>query len=325
MTSRRQVLFAVPALAATGFAGSAAGQSGYPQRVVKIVVGNAPGGNDDTISRFIAERLTKEFGQTVIVENRAGGSTTIAGLAVATSPPDGHTLLCLIGTGIVQTVLREKPPYKLNSFAPIVGVGGFPLGLAVSATATPKITNLQELTAAARAGDGITYASGGAGTMAHLSAVRFLKAIRGKGVNVSYKNNPEGLNALIGGFTQMMFGSAQEVAALRGDDKLRVLAVTSEQRLPNLPDVPTMRELGFPAINPTLWYGYVAPAGTPPAIVSKLADAITRAVRDPAFQSRFKPLSFVEDIKTGEALTTFINAEAARWKEVITENKIRVE
>ena len=325
MTSRRQVLFAIPSLAATGFAGGAAGQSGYPQRVVKIVVGNAPGGNDDTISRFIAERLTKEFGQTVIVENRAGGSTTIAGLAVATSPPDGHTLLCLIGTGIVQTVLREKPPYKLNSFVPIVGVGGFPLGLAVSATATPKITNLQELIAVARAGDGITYASGGAGTMAHLSAVRFLKAIQGKGVNVSYKNNPEGLNALIGGFTQMMFGSAQEVAALRGEDKLRVLAVTSEQRLPNLPDVPTMRELGFPAINPTLWYGYVAPAGTPPAIVSKLADAITRAVRDPAFQSRFKPLSFVEDIKTGEALTAFINAEAARWKEVITENKIRVE
>ena len=124
----------------------------------------------------------------------------------------------------------------------------------------------------------------------------------GKGVNISYRNNPEGLNSLIGGFTQLMFGSAQEVAALRGEDKLRALAVTSEQRLPNLPDVPTMRELGFPTINPTLWYGYVAPVGTPPAIVSKLADAITRAVRAPAFQNRFKPLSFVEDIKTGEKL-----------------------
>ena len=325
MTSRRQVLLAISALAATGFAPGIGAQSGYPQRLVKIVVGNAPGGNDDTISRFVADKLAKEFGQPVIVENRVGASTSIAGAAVAASPPDGHTLLCLIGTGIVQTVLREKPPYQLNSFVPIVGVGGFPLALAVSATAKPAITGFQELIAAARAGAGITYASGGAGTMAHLTSARFLNAIQGKGVNISYRNNPEGLNSLIGGFTQMMFGSAQEVAALRGDDKLRALAVTSEQRLPNLPDVPTMRELGFPTINPTLWYGYVAPVGTPPAIVSKLADAITRAIRDPAFQNRFKPLSFVEDIKTGETLTAFIHGEAARWKEVITENKIQVE
>jgi tripartite-type tricarboxylate transporter receptor subunit TctC len=325
MTSRRQVLLAVPALAATTLSGRAFAQSDYPQRVVKIIVGNAPGGNDDTISRFVAEKLTKEFGQTVIVENRVGGSTSIAGTAVATAAPDGYTLMCLIGTGIAQTVLRDKLPYKLSSFVPIVGVGGFPLGLAVSAKATPKITNMQELTAAARSADGITYASGGVGTMAHLNTVRLLKAIQGKGVHVSYRNNPEGLNALVGGFTQVMLASAQEVAALRGEDKLRVLAVTSEQRLPVLPDVPTMRELGFPAINPTLWYGFVAPAGTPAPIVLKLADAITRAIRDPSFQSRYKPLSFVEDIKTGEALTSFINTEAARLKEVVVENAIKVE
>lgn len=325
MTSRRHVLLAIPALAATGFGAGVGAQSDYPQRLIKIVVGNAAGGNDDTISRFVAERLTKEFGQPVIVENRVGGSTSIAGTVVAASPPDGYTLFCLIGTGIVQTVLREKPPYRLNSFAPIVGVGGFPLALAVSTTTKPKIANFQELIAAARTGEGITYASGGPGTMAHLTAARFLNAVHGKGVNISYRNNPEGLNSLLGGFTQMMFGSAQEVAALRGEDKLLALAVTSEQRLPNLPDVPTMRELGFPSLNPTLWYGYVAPAGTPASIVAKLADAITRAIRDPSFKNRFKPLSFVEDIKTGEPLTAFINGEAARWKEVIVQNKITVE
>jgi tripartite-type tricarboxylate transporter receptor subunit TctC len=325
MTSRRRIVCAVPALAATAFAGGAVAQANYPQRLVKIVVGNAPGGNDDTISRFIAEKLSKEFGQTVIVDNRVGGSTSIAGAAVAAAPPDGHTIMCLIGTGIVQTVLRDKPPYKLSSFVPIVGIGGFPLGLAVSATAKPRITNIQELIAVARSADGISFASGGIGSMAHLNAVRFLEAVHGKGVHVSYRNNPEGLNALVGGFTQMMLGSAQEVAALRGENKLRVLAVTSAQRLPSLPDVPTMRELGFPSIDPTLWYGYVAPAATPPAIVSRLADAITRAVRDPAFQSRYKALSFVEDIKTGAALTAFIHAEAARWKQVIVENRIQVE
>ncbi len=104
---------------------------------------------------------------------------------------------------------------------------------------------------------------------------------------------------------------------------MRVLAVTSSQRATNLPDVPTMRELGFPGINSTLWHGFVAPAGTPADIVAKLSDAITRAVKAPAFQSRFKPLAFQEEIKSGAALTSYLNAEADRWRNVITENKIQ--
>jgi tripartite-type tricarboxylate transporter receptor subunit TctC len=104
-----------------------------------------------------------------------------------------------------------------------------------------------------------------------------------------------------------------------------VIAVTSEQRAINLPDVPTMRELGYPALNPTLWHGYVAPAGTPPEIIAKLSNVITKAVRDPEFQARFNPLAFQEDIKTGEPLNRFIADQAARWREVIVENNIRVE
>lgn len=325
MTTRRQALCIIPAIAATGLSGRAYAQGAYPQHVVKIVVGNAAGGTDDAISRFVADRLTREFGQPVIIDNRGGGSTTIGGTAVATSPPDGYTLLCLISAGINQTVLREKLPYRLNSFAPIVGVGGFPLALAVSATSTPKITSVDELVAAARAFDGVTFASGGVGTMGHLNAMRFLNAVKGKGVHITYKNNPEGLQALIGGFTQMIFASASEVSALRGEDKIRVLAVTSAQRASNLPDVPTMKELGFANFEASLWHGFVAPAGTPSDIVAKLADAISRAVKDPEFQGRFKPLAFQEDVKTGEALTSFLNGEAARWKEVITQNDIRVE
>ena len=324
MIFRRHFLGIAAAIAATAFAGSVVAQTAYPNRLIRIIIGNAAGGTDDAISRFVAAKLTAEFGQPVIVENRGGGSTTIAGAVVAASPPDGYTLLCLINTGIVQTVLRDKLPYKLNSFVPVVGVGGFPLGLAVSATTQSHASNIPELIAIARAGDGLTYASGGVGTMAHLNTVRLLKAMQGKGVHVTYKNNPEGLQALMGGFTQMMLASASEVAAMRGD-KLHVLAVTSEQRLPSLSDVPTMRELGFPQINPTLWHGFVAPAGTPPEVVAKLADAIGRAVKDPEFQAKFKPLAFQEDIKTGEALSSWINGEAARWKEVINENRIQVE
>lgn len=309
----------------TALAGNVVAQSAYPQRPIKIMIGNAPGGVDDTITRFIAGKLTKDLGQPVIVDNRGGGSTTIAGNYVANAPADGYTLMCLITTGIVQTVLRNKLPYKLSSFAPIIGVGGFPLALVVSTTTKPKITSIEELAAASRTGDGVTYASGGIGTMAHLNAVRLLKAFKGKGVHIGYKNNPEGLQALMGGFTQMNLASTSEAAALRGEDKLRVLAVTSAKRASNLPDVPTLQELGFSSFEASLWYGYVAPAGTPPQIVAHLADAITRTVRDPEFQNHFKPLAFQEDIKTGEALSSVINGQAARWKDLIIEEKIQVE
>jgi tripartite-type tricarboxylate transporter receptor subunit TctC len=222
-------------------------------------------------------------------------------------------------------VLKPSLPYRLDSFAPVIGVGGFPLALAVSTTTSPKITSMEDLAAASRSGDGVTYASGGVGTMAHLNTVRLLKVLKGKGVHVTYKNNPEGLAALMGGYTQIMLASASEVAPLRAEGKLRVLAVTSPQRASNLPDVPTMKELGFPTIDAMLWHGYMVPAGTPPQVVATLADSIARAVRSQEFQSRLKPMAFQEDITTGEALSSFINGQASRWKEVIVENNIKVE
>jgi tripartite-type tricarboxylate transporter receptor subunit TctC len=324
MHSRRFLLRAIPAMATAAIAGNALAAGRYPDKLIKIIVGNAAGGTDDAISRYIANRISSDLGQAVIVENRGGGSTTIAGNVVAHSAPDGYTLLCLINTGIVQTVLREKLTYNINSFVPIVGVGGFPLALAVSATSTPQIKTIDDLKTIAQSPSGVTFASGGVGTMAHLNTVRFLKVLKGKGVHVAYRNNPEGLQGLAGGFTQMMFASASEVAALRGDGMLRVLAVTSAQRLANLPDVPTMKELGFAEINPTIWHGYVAPAGTPASVVEALSTAIVKAVKEPEFQARFKPMSFVEDIKTGPELDAFIGSEAARWREVIVENNIKI-
>jgi tripartite-type tricarboxylate transporter receptor subunit TctC len=195
--------------------------------------------------------------------------------------------------------------------------------MALVVSPSSNIQTLDDLKAVATKGDGITFASAGAGTLGHLTAVRFLKAIQGKGVHVSYKNNPEGLQALAGGFTQMMFPSAREGANLRKDGLLRVVAVTSPQRTGNLPDVPTTAELGLPTIDSKLWYGYAAPAGTPPDIVARLADAIQKAVQAPNFKERFEPLSFQPDLKTGDAFVQFLNAESARWREVIVENNVR--
>lgn len=323
MVTRRHALLLAGVLATFGALGTEPlqAQQQYPNKPIKIIVANPPGGDDDTLTRFIAQAITADLGQPVVVENRGGGATTIGGMAVAQADPDGYTLLCVHMASIIQTVLRDKLQYNMKSFAPIIGIGGYPVALVVS----PKspITNLAELKAAASKGDGITFASAGAGTLGHLTSVRFLKAIEGKGVHVPYKNNPEGLQALAGGFTEMMFPSAREAANLSKDGLVRVLATTSKVRTNNLPDTPTMTELGLPQIDSRLWYSYVAPAGTPPEIVNRLAEVIEKAVKSPAFAERFQPMSFQTDLTKGDALQQFIDTQAARFREVIVENNIK--
>jgi tripartite-type tricarboxylate transporter receptor subunit TctC len=323
MPTRRTIIFSA---AAWSFAGALAGtqaraQPKYPTRVVRIVIANPPGGDDDTLTRFIGDAVAPTLGQSVIVDNRGGASTTIGSGYVAQAAPDGYTILCLHAASLVQTVLRDNLRYSMKSFAPVIKIGGYPMALVVSAKS--DIKSIDDVKAIATRADGISYASGGAGTMAHLTAVRFLKAIGGRGLHVTYKNNPEGLQSLIGGYTQMMFPSAREAAAMRGDGLLRVLAVTSPKRTDNLPDVPTMAELGFPDVDSQLWYSYAAPAGTPPAILSKLADSISTVVQSKPFHDRFDPLSFQTDIRTGDDLVRFWEEQSQRWRAVVTENNIK--
>jgi tripartite-type tricarboxylate transporter receptor subunit TctC len=323
MISRRQVLVGAGAAVSAGLLPHVSNaQDKWPSRLITIHIGNAPGGDDDTLSRFLAQTVSLELGQPVIIDNRPGGSTTIAGNNVANSQPDGYNILCLITAGVIQTVLRDNLRYGLDNFTPIVGIGGYPLALIVSAKA--GITNLDELLAAARVSDGVTFASGGVGTVGHLTATMFLKEAKGTGIHVSYKNNPEGLQALAGGFTQMIFASAREAAILKDDPSVRVLAVTSQTRAANLPNVPTTSEIGFPQINSRVWYSYAAPAGVSEEIVGKLSAAFVKGVQDPKFQERFTPLSFQTDIRTGDELKAFIKSEADRFRKIITDNNIRL-
>ncbi|ASP74383.1 tripartite tricarboxylate transporter substrate binding protein (plasmid) [Sinorhizobium meliloti] len=321
--NRRNFLIAASTGAALSLplARSVFAQDNYPNRPVSFIIGNPPGGDDDTLSRFIAEQIRADLGQTVIVDNRGGGATTVAGNLVASSDPDGYRILCLTTSGIVQTVLRDNLPYNLDSFAPIVGIGGYPMALVVSGQG--DIKTMDDLIKVAKSPDGITFGSAGAGTLAHLTAVRFLKEIGGNGVHVSYRNNPEGLQALGGGFIQMMFPSAREAATLSANGLLRVLAVTSPERTSNLPDTPTMRELGHPDIDSMLWYGYTAPKGTSDAVVKRLSDAIAKGVQSDAFHQKFGPLAFQEQLLTGGELRDFMATQAQRWQAVITENNVK--
>lgn len=323
MISRRKILFGAGVAVSAGLIARVSNaEVQWPARPITINIGNAPGGDDDTLSRFLAQSVSVELGQPVVVENRAGGSTTVAGNAVAAAKPDGYNILCLITAGVVQTVLRDNLQYGLDDFTPIVEIGGYPLALIVSAKA--GITNLDELLAAARSDEGVTFASGGVGTVGHLTSTMFLAEAKGKGVHVSYKNNPEGIQALAGGFTQMIFASAREAAILKDDPNVRVLAVTSQARTTNLPNVPTTSEIGFPKINSRVWYSYAAPAGVPDEVVAKFSAAVVKGVQDPKFQERFAPLSFQTDLKTGSDLKEFLKSEQDRFRKVITDNNIRL-
>jgi tripartite-type tricarboxylate transporter receptor subunit TctC len=323
MLNRRSLLISSASFAfnATFFYSKSEAQEAWPTMPLKLIIANPPGGDDDTLSRFIGQYISPELGQPVIILNKGGASTTIGGTAAAQSAPDGYTILCMHMASIIQTVLRDNLSYSLASFDPIIGIGGYPMALVVSAK-TP-IKTMQDLKIASQKGDGVTFASGGPGTLGHLTSIRFLKAIGGNGVHIAYKNNPAGLTALGGGYTEMMFASAREAINLSTSDHIRVLAVTSKERLKNIPDVPTMAELGLPQIDSRLWYSYVAPTGTPRFIIDKLSSYIAAAVKSSAFVDRFVPASFQSEILVGENLKKYMEITAANFKDIIVQNNIK--
>lgn len=297
-------------------------QEAYPARPIRLVIPNPPGGGSDFVARALGDRAATHLGGQVVVENRAGGATTIGANFVARSAPDGYTILIITTAGIVQGVIQENLPYNLErDFVPIIGVGSEPVALSVSAAS--NIRSLDDLAAAARTSDGVTCGSGGAGTMAHLACVRLISELRGSSTHVPFRGTGPALQALAGGHIQMMFPGVPDVRPVAAAGHARVLGVTSEERMPELPDVPTMRELGFPDFNPRLWYGFVAPAGTPPAIVGRLHDAFARALREQEMQARLAARGFTVAYQSAEATAAHMSEETARWGQVVRANNLR--
>jgi tripartite-type tricarboxylate transporter receptor subunit TctC len=309
-------------VAALGLVRGAGAQETFPNRPIRLVVPNPPGGVSDVIARALGDRAAVHLGAPVVVENRAGGATTIGATFVARAEPDGHTILTLTSAGLVQGVIQENLPFTFErDFAPIIGVGSFPMALAVSSAS--NIRSLADLTAAARSRDGAAYGSGGAGTMSHLAGVRLLNELRGQGTHVPFRGNAPALQALAGGHIQMMFPGVPEVPSVIAAGHIRVLAVTSDARMPAVPDVPTMRELGFPEFNPRLWYAFVAPTRTPGHVVARLHDAFARALQEPAIQERFAGLGFSTELRGPDALAQYMRQETERWGTVVRANNLR--
>ena len=213
-------------------------------------------------------------------------------------------------------------PYNLErDFTPIISIGSFPLVLTVPVAS--KLNSFADLVAVVKSKDGITYASGGMGTLAHLSSVRLINQLNGTRNHIPYRGNSDATQALLGNQVQLFFPGSAEAVSLAKSGKVRLLGVTSDERLSILPDVPTMKELGFADFTPRLWYAFFVPAETPNDVVSRLHAAFSKAVTDPSVLERLAALGFAMEIKDGAAVSAFMKSEAARWGKVIKDNNIK--
>jgi tripartite-type tricarboxylate transporter receptor subunit TctC len=303
-------------------------QTDYPNRPIKVVVPYTAGGNIDITARVYAKKLSEQLGQQVIVENRPGASTIIGSQSVVKSPPDGYTLLI---TGTITSALTMNPglfatlPYDTNKdFAPISLLTQ--LSLFVVVHPSLPVNTLQELIALAKAKPKqINVATGGSGGSANLAVELLTMASGAQFTAVHYKGNAPGLADTVAGQTSMMIETTSTALPHIRGGKLRALAVTSNKRSPLLPDVPTVAEAGYPDYDVTLKVGMLAPAGTPRAVVDKLAAEVALIARDPATQKLFAEQGSEAISSTPQAFASEIAADIIKWTELMRKNGIKAE
>lgn len=321
--SRRAMLAAV--LASAFLSMHAAAQGSWPTHTIKLVVPFGPGGSDDSLARVLASALTKRLGQTVVVENKGGAGSTLGTGYVAKSRPDGYTLM-LTSTSITSTAATRKHlPYNpLTDIQPIGRIAAAPFVVVVSNKL--KVKNLREFMDLARAKPGtINYGSAGVGGMNHLGTVLFASAAKVKLVHVPYQSISPAFVDLISGNLQMLLPSLPSVMELAQSGKMHSLAVTSPQRSPFMPDVPTASEAGLPGFQFEVWWGLFGPAGLPPEMVKRLNGDLNSALKSRDVQNILKRLGLVAQPSTPEELSKQIRSDLVRWKRVVKEENIPTE
>ena len=322
MVLLRQIV-ALFALAGTVIASApAAIADDYPSRPVKIIVPFGAGGPTDVYTRAIAEELRKSLHQPFVMENRPGAGTTIGTDVVAKAPPDGYTLLMVSGTQTVNETLYAHKPYKLmRDLVPIAPLIDTDLVLVVHPSVPAKTVG--ELLALARAKPGtLNYGSSGPGSNYHMAG-ELLKNLTGIDiVHVPYKGSTGARNDILSGQIQILFDSVPTMAPQIKAGMVRALGTSGKTRSSILPDVPTMEEAGVPGFNATLWVGFMAPAGTPKPIVDKLHDEITKILRRPDIKQAWEKTGATPIVMTQPEFKSFMEAQVAKWAEVIKTNRI---
>jgi tripartite-type tricarboxylate transporter receptor subunit TctC len=297
----------------------------YPDRIIKIVVPFAPGGGTDVIARTLAQEMAGNLGVKVVIENKPGAGTIIGTQAVAISEPDGYTLLMGTFSHAVNASLNSKLPYDPHrDFAPVALVARS-FNLVVVNPKSP-IRSIADLIAAAKSDpDKLSYGTFGIGTSAHLAGELFKDMAKVTLTTVPYKGAAPAITDLIGGQIQVMFTTVASAAALVEAGQLRALAVTSAERSPAFPQLPTVSEAGVPGYAAESWYGLFAPAKTPPDIVDRLNRSAAIAVQSEAFKKLGVNEGLVMIAAPPQELDRYLRGEEARWRKVIEDAGIKVE
>jgi len=304
---------------------SAQAQSAWPQKPIRIVVPFAPGGNTDSIARVIAERFTQSLGQAVVVDNKVGAGGAIAAEFVAKAPADGYTLMmAAMPVMAVLPVINKTNFDPLRDFIPISNVGSNPFVMGVHKSVPAN--NLPEFVAYMRKNPGkFNYASGGSGSVSHLSAALFVKRADLDMTHISYKGGAPAVTDLLGGNVQMYFGNFSELYPHVSGGNIRIIGVSSEKRAAQLPQVATIAESGFPGFKTVTWNGLMAPAGTPPAVVARLAEAVKEALASEGTQSKFQQMGVDVIGSSPREFADTLRADIATWSEAAKAANLKME
>src|SRR5450631_342377 len=320
-----RAVFAFAAWSMTGAVAMNPAAAAYPERTLKIVVPFAPGGGTDVVARTLAQEMARDLGVSVVVENKPGAGTIIGTQAVAVSAPDGYTLLMGTFSHAVNISLSAKLPYDPHKdFAPVALVARSFNFVVVN----PKsaVYSIPDLIAAAKADpDKLSYGTYGTGTSAHLAGELFKNLAKVNLTTVPYKGAAPAITDLIGGQIQVMFTTVASAAALIAGGQLRALAVTSAERSPAFPQLPTVAEAGVPGYAAESWYGLYAPAKTPVDVIDRLNKSAAKAVESEAFKRLGVNEGLVMVARPPEELDRYVRGEEARWRKVIEDAGIKIE
>jgi tripartite-type tricarboxylate transporter receptor subunit TctC len=297
----------------------------YPEKTIRIVVPFAPGGGTDVIARTLAQEMAKNLGVTIIIENKPGAGTIIGTQTVASSEPDGYTLLMGTFANAVNPSLNSKLPYDPHKDFAAVALIARSFNIVVVNPASP-IKSIADLIAAAKSDPNkLSYGTYGTGTSAHLAGELFKNLAKVNLTTVPYKGAAPAITDLLGGQIQVMFTTVASAAPLIAAGQLRALAVTSAERSPAFPELPTAAEAGVPGYAAESWYGLYAPAKTPVEIIDRLNKSAAKAVQSEAFKRLGVNEGLVMVASPPAELDRYVRGEEERWRKVIHDANIRVE
>ena len=313
-----RLFLAVSFSVCAGVCASAANAQNWPQRPIKIIAPFAAGGLADVLARSVADRISKPLGQPVLVENRTGAGGNVGADAVARAEPDGYTLL-MSSAGILtinQFLYARMPFDAATAFTPVTVVADMPMLLAVRNEVAAK--DVKEFIALTRSvPGGLFFGSPGNGTTGHLGMELFMHAAQVKLQHVPYKSAAEAVQSTLAGQTQALFDNPPTVMAHIKVGTLRALGVAAKERMPQLPNVPTIHEAGVPGFEASSWFGLIAPAKTPVAVVERLRNEVAAALKDAEMQSRFAASGARLVGNTPAQFAALIGEDRARWEKVI--------